>query len=260
LTECFSTIARGSIEGLASYLKLTEEKKEALASAGETATRIGSIAAFENINSAKNIAIFSGLITFAKMIEFGAKTLKMESPQESVQKLATKISNNVIGEDATRRFGDLSRNIPDPLKSFMCQALFVFSLYAIDNTIKNSQNEDDKIQTLDITSKLVVGFVASLCSGLINGAINIAVNKYFPRTQTNRVEEVITEVNPRIEPPRVEQVITEVNPRIETPGVEEVSTRVVSEGMSPLQAQLCMRQGGRRFNPLANPEDHSSIV
>jgi hypothetical protein len=119
-----------------------------------------------------NIAIFSGLITCAKMMELGSKSLGIESPQESAQKLVAKISKTALGEEMTSRISNTNRTIPDSLKKLMRQCLFVSFLYTIDAVIKNSQKKDDEIQTPGIGINIASSLVASIFSGLIGGGIN----------------------------------------------------------------------------------------
>lgn len=191
--ECFTAITRGSLDVIATYLELAKERKETLLSVGENASRIGFIAMNENLDSATNIALFSGLITLAKMIEAGSKMLGIGSPQESAQKLVGDISKAIIGEEMTAKISDITRWTPNLIKNLIRQSLFVFTLYAIDTAIKNSQNKDDKIQTPKIDGQILVAGVSAMSSALISGVVNVGADIFFNRRpQADRQEEGVS--------------------------------------------------------------------
>ena len=131
MTEFYTALARGALQIIATNLKLSKEKQVPLLSLGENASRIGFIAANENINSGTYVAIFSGLATTLKMLNFGFKSLAGESIQEFTKEYVGNMSKKIIGEEMTNKIGTLIGNTPERLKTFTSQLLFVFALHSL---------------------------------------------------------------------------------------------------------------------------------
>ena len=183
--ECLTAIFTGLFQLIATSLKLNEEAQKPILSTIETASRIGLVALYEDIESARNLAIISGTITSLKMIDFALQTKGFGSPKKFAQELVGKIGEATIGEEMTRKIS----NSPQELKKYASQLLFVFALHSIDKLIKHSENKDDKAQIPKIENGIVFSLVASSCSALIFGIINIGVRKILQRQrQQNSVE------------------------------------------------------------------------
>jgi hypothetical protein len=183
MTELYTALARGALQIIATNLKLSKEKQVPLLSLGENASRIGFIAANENINSGTYVAIFSGLATTLKMLNFGFKSLTGESIQEFTKEYVGNMSKKIIGEEMTNKIGTLIGNTPERLKTFTSQLLFVFALHSLSEASKNLENKENKIQTPKIEEKILVALLASACSALMEGIIKLGVDKFFSREQ-----------------------------------------------------------------------------
>jgi hypothetical protein len=174
--ESFVAISRGAIQVFSKCLKLSDKNQEALESLGENATRIALIAIDKKINTTFNIAIFSGLITLAKLAD---AIMPSYSPTKFSQDLAQKIGEVSIGKEATDNIGNLYKNTPKKMKKLLTQTLFVFSLYSIDEIVKNLPKKDDKFgdATLKIDQKILIGLIVALGSALIGSVLEVATNK-----------------------------------------------------------------------------------
>jgi len=174
--EGFVAISRGAIQVFSKCLKLSDKNQEAFESLGENATRIALIAIDKKINATFNIAIFSGLITLAKLAD---AIMPSYSPTKFSQDLAQKIGEVTIGKEATDNIGNLYKNTPKEMKKLLTQTLFVFSLYSIDEIVKNLPKKDDKFgdATLKIDQKILTGLIVALGSALIGSVLEVATNK-----------------------------------------------------------------------------------
>ncbi len=183
MTEFYTALARVAIQIIATNLKLSKEKQLPLLSLVENGSRVGLIAYNENIKSGAYVATFSGLATALKMLDLGIKKITGESIQEFTKEYVDNVSKKIIGEEMTEKIGTLISNTPERLKTFTSQLLFVFALHSISEVLKNLEKKDDKIQTPKIEEKILVALLASACSALIGGVINLGVNRFFSRGQ-----------------------------------------------------------------------------
>jgi hypothetical protein len=176
--ECWTAISRGIIQVFSKCLKLSDKSQEALESIGENATRIALIASDKEINATFNIAIFSGLISLAKLAD---AIMPNHSPSRVSQDLAQKIGEMTIGKEATDNIGNLYKNTPKEIKKLLTQTLFVFALYSIDELLKNLPTKDDKFgnATTQIDQKILIGFITAVGSALMGSALEVATNKMF---------------------------------------------------------------------------------
>ena len=179
--ECLTAISTGLFQLIATSLKLNEEAQKPILSTIETASRIGFVALYEDINSAMNLAIISGSVTSLKMLDFASQTMGFGSPKKFAQELVGKIGEATIGEEMTKKISDKISDTPRELKKFASRVPFVFALHAIDNLIKDSENKDDKAQIPKIEDSIIFSLAASLCSALICGIIDIGVRKLLQR-------------------------------------------------------------------------------
>ena len=195
MTELYTALARGALQIIATNLKLSKEKQVPLLSLGENASRIGFIAANENINSGTYVAIFSGLATTLKMLNFGFKSLTGESIQEFTKEYVGNMSKKIIGEEMTEKIGTLISNTPERLKTFTSQLLFVFALHSLSDMFKNLENKDEKTQPPKLEERMLIGFLASACSALTGGIIKFGVDKFFSRLRPDSATNVGVEVS-----------------------------------------------------------------
>lgn len=182
--ECLTATSTGIVKLAYSSLKLNKANQDVFLSLTENASRIVFMGLIENEDSSTNIAIFSGLITLIKIADLLMTKFGIKSPQESAQKLLHNIGKSIISEEAIEGLCSSISNAPKGLKKSLNQFLFVFSLYSLDNMIKNLQNEEDKIQNPKIEEQILIGFMASICSPLIGGIFDIGIDKLLKNRQT----------------------------------------------------------------------------
>lgn len=167
--ECLTAFSTGMLKIAYSSLKLNKANQDVLLSFAENASRIGFMRLIANEDSTTNIAIFSGLITLIKATDLMMTKFGIRSP---------------ISEEAMGGICNSISNIPQGFKKSINQFLFVFTLYSLDNMIKSLQSEDNKIQNPKIEEKILIGFVASICSALIGRIFDIGINKLSQTRQT----------------------------------------------------------------------------
>ena len=192
--ECLTAFSTGMLRIAYESLKLNKANQDVLLSLSENAGRIGFMAIAKNEDSTNNIAIFSGLVTLIKVTDLMMTKFGIKSPQESAQKLLHKIGKSIISEEAMEGLCNSINNVPRGFKKSINQFLFVFTLYSLDSIIKNLQNENNKTQTPKIEEKILIGFLASICSPLIGTIFDIGVNKLFQSSQTRPREVNIESV------------------------------------------------------------------
>lgn len=188
--EGFVAISRGFIQVFSKCLKLSDKIQEALESLGENTTRIALIAINKKINETFNIAIFSGLITLAKLADV---IMPNHSPTKFSQDLAQKIGEVAIGKETTDKIGNLYKNTPKEMKKLLTQTLFVFTLYSIDEIAKNLPKKDDKFgdATTKIDQKILIGFMVAFGSALIGSVFEAVTNKILQNEISREVPNPI---------------------------------------------------------------------
>ena len=207
--ECLTAFSTGIVKFAYSSLKLNKANQDTLLSFAENASRIGFMGLTLDENSTTNIAIFSSLITLIKIADLMMPKFGIRSPQESAQKLLHKIGKSIISEEAMEGLCNSISNAPRGFKKSLNQFLFVFTLYSLDGIIKNLQYEDTKIQNPKIEEKILIGFMASICSPLIGGIFDIGINKLLQNRQTHPRE---INIESRIEASRLVSDIVNQTP------------------------------------------------
>lgn len=208
--ECLTAVSTGILKIAYTSLKLNKANQDVLLSLAENSSRIGFMALIEDENSTNNIAIFSGLITLIKATDLIMTKFGIKSPQESAQKLLHKIGKSIINEELVDNLCNSIDNTPQAFKKSINQFLFIFTLYSLDSIIKNLQSEDNKIQTPKIEEKILIGFIASLCSPLIGRIFDIGIHKVFKNRQGNLPAEINLEA--RAEPSRLSSDLVNYTP------------------------------------------------
>jgi hypothetical protein len=207
--ECLTATSTGIVKFAYSSLKLNKANQDVFSSLAENASRIVFMGLIENEDSSTNIAIFSGLITLIKVADLMMTKFGITSPQESAQKLLHNIGKSIISEEAIAGLCNSISNAPRGFKKSLNQFLFVFTLYSLDNVIKNLQNEEDKIENPKIEEQILIGFMASICSPLIGRIFDIGINKLLQNRQT-RPREI--NIESRIEASRLVSEIVNHTP------------------------------------------------